>query len=286
MVWAQTGRSWPGTTAGKGKQDLERDFSQEEEMKTKNILGVVALMVLAMAMPNTLSATACNTASTFQDLLNFNGAGGCTIGDLTFFSFHFSQSNTGTGSVSTASQVTIQAVLNGVLGTPIDPTLQLLWGFDFNPNINVSGLGSEDIGIAYNIVGPSAELASAHIQMNGSGNADSLGNGGVAKVSETDTGCKGFSGGAPNNCDAPLTPSLKISDPNGSLHQDYLGIGPYQFLSISKDINVSSNTLGGQASISFVRDAFDKVVPEPTSVAYVALGLLALIAARRRKQAQ
>jgi len=256
-------------------------------MKTKSILGLVALLAL-VAMPNLMMATpSCSSATTYAGLIADNSTG-CTIGGLLFYNFEFTPSATGTGlaSVPTATQMTIADVINGTTGSPgpLDPSGQLLYGFDFNPNIGIAGMGSEDILISYDVLAPSAEITSAHIQMNGG-----AANGGTATVTETDTPCTGVTGSGitatPTGCSAPLTPSLQVTQPTGSLLQNYLNIGPYEFVSVTKDINVSGFGANSTADLTFVRDAFDlSQVPEPATVSYVLIGCLGLFAAARRRK--
>ena len=63
------------------------------------------------------------------------------------------------------------SVLDGVSGAADgDPTGQLLYGFEFNPALTVSGASmSEDILISYYVVAPTDELTSLHIALTGSG---------------------------------------------------------------------------------------------------------------------
>jgi hypothetical protein len=207
-------------------------------MKTTTIFGVVAIVALAMAMPNVMMAAPaqCSTFTNYAQLLGTNSGAladqGCLIDGLLFRNFTFAGSATGSGGPQPiASQMTFN-VLNGVVDSHFgDNTGDLLYGFDFNPNISVLGIGSLDVAITYDVVAAFPTITSAHIGMTGRGNATN-GSGGVASVIEGDTGCTGAQaqGGTiiGTGCGAELTPRLTITDPNTGIQKiNYEGIGPY-----------------------------------------------------------
>lgn len=139
-------------------------------------LGLVGLA--AVLKPQTASASDCSLFSSYQALV---AAGTCTIGSgatqLTFSNFMFTGASTGTGITPTDMGI---SVLNGAPATP--PSTDALYGFDFNPNLTVSGVGSESIHITYSITAPSAIIASLHLLVN-----EVAINGATATVTENDT---------------------------------------------------------------------------------------------------
>ena len=185
-------------------------------------LALCSIAPLAQATP-----IACPTTGSLATLIALNPTG-CLINGLLFDTFAISPSATGTGTLPTAAQVTYTLDNPGTS----TGTGQLIYGFEFNPNMTVSGIGAEDLLLTYTIVAPSAEITSVHLLEN----AVVTGTGSTATVSETDCGKLVVGGGCTFFTDQ-VTPT--------SPHQDVLGIGPYTEVDISKDINVSSTTAGG-----------------------------------------
>jgi len=254
-------------------------------MKIGNILSIVALLGLGVAMPNVVMADTCQNVGvtngfTLQSLMT---AGTCTIDGLafTFNSGSFDvDSLTGGGSApATASQVTY-TVDNGPVANPLNVPI---YGFEFNPDLSVTGVGSADLLIHYTVSASSDVLSSLHVALTGTVLQDNVN----ASVVEDDIPCLGP---GQTNCGAPLNPDLQVSKGSSgtTLYDDiaFAPGGPYQSFAVTKDINVTSINTLGFANISDVRDAFDKVVPEPASVSFVALGLLGLVGAVRRYRKQ
>jgi len=188
----------------------------------------------------------CSSFSSYQAML---AAGACTIGSgatqLTFSNFTFTGAAAGTG--TKPADMTF-STLNGAPATP--PSTDTLYGFNFNPNLSVSGVGSESIHITYTITAPSAIIASLHLLVN----VATVG-GATATVTETDTCGPG----------TPCTLFAGSTPPAVGSHQDLLGIGPYTTVAVDKDIDVNSSSAIGLASISDVRNAVDlSVVPAPS----------------------
>lgn len=271
-------------------------------MKTKNILGAMAVAFLVLALPNVMTAALCSSYGDFADL---QAAGFCTIDGFRFDNFTFSGTSGGGALAPTATNTTF-TVLNGFISTSGQP----IYGFDFDPNLSVLGNQTQDIKLTFDVTADRLTdipaISSVHLQLNGSAS-----NGAKAEVDETDTGYNACTGVSPPPCEnasgpgtilGPPTPLVVQPGSPTTIHQDYFQgtsawgqAGPYLFMHVSKDINVTGTIAGSScisgascAGISEVLDAFDKsVVPEPASVAYIALGCLALFGAvrRRRKQA-
>lgn len=205
----------------------------------------------------------CPSAGTVQNLINLSGVGnGCLINGVVFNNFTFTPSATGSGLLPSASQVSYS------LDNPGTTTGngQLIYGFEFNPNLSVLGVGSQDILLNYTIIAPSAIISSIHLLMNaaisGTGTA-------MALVSEgPNLACKGVG----TLCQFLPIMSVTPFSPT----QELAGIGPYTEIDVSKDIHVISTTANGFATISQVRDSVDLItnVPEPASAVLATLGVL------------
>ena len=252
-------------------------------MKTKSILGLVALLAL-VAMPNVMMADTCQNVGvadgfTLQSLIT---AGTCTIDGLafTFDSGSFSDTSSGGGIGPTNASQVSYTVDNGPVANPLNVPI---YGFEFDPNVGVVGVGSDDLLIHYTVSAPADVLTSLHVDIS----ATVVGSNAIGSVVEDDIPCLGL---AQTNCGTDLTPDLQVdkTTSGATLYDDipFASGGPYASFAVTKDINATSTNTAGYVNISDVRDAFDKAVPEPASVSFVALGLLGLAGAlRRRKQA-
>ena len=192
------------------------------------------------------AAPLCSTFTNYAGLVGA-GAGGCEINGLLFSNFGFASSATGVGTVPTATQMSF---LIDDPGTSTG-TGQLIYGFEFNPNLSIIGIGSADIQIQYDITAPSATITSLHLLETAAVSAGS-----TATVVEGPN-CGTVTLGGP--CVPGFLPSLVVTP--SAPHQDLLGIGPYISMHVFKDMNVISTTTNGFAVISNVRDAVDLSVP-------------------------
>ncbi len=232
-------------------------------------LVLVACAVLFLAVLPSNATPVCSATGSYADL---QAVGSCEINDLVFSNFTFTPSATGTGLIPLATQM---AYTLDDPGTSTG-TGQSIWGFEFNPNLSVLGVGSEDISIQYDITAPVAEITSIHLLET----AVIVGSA-IATVGETDCGKLTSAGGC------TFLPTMSVSP--ASPHQDILGIGPYLSLHIIKDMNVTSTAAGSFASISDVRDAVDEInngasVPEPASLQSLLAGGMLLIGLGARKR--
>ena len=235
----------------------------------KRLFLIMCLAMVAVVLPGIAAPIDCPTTGTVATLVGLNPTG-CFINGLLFDNFTFTPSATGTGLLPTQAQVSYTLDNPGTS----TGTGQLIYGFEFNPNLSVVGLGSEDILLGYTIVAPSLEISSLHVLET----ALVSGTGSTATVSEgPDCGKTTIGGGC------TFLPTITVTPT--SPHQDLLGIGPYIEIDVLKDINVTSTNEGGLAGISGVRDSVDLTgtTPEPATCAIVGAGLIGLAMLRRKK---
>ena len=243
-------------------------------MRLKTVLSAV-FFVFLIALPGSASII-CPTTGTYQDLINSNGSGGCTIspatgGVLTFSGFTFTASGAGTPA---ANQMGYTLDNPGVsIGTG-----QSIYGFEFNPGLAVIGSSGtpnaiQDILLTYTVVATGTFITSVHLLEN-----EAVTGSGVAQVSENLTFCIASDPNpALGTCRLFGGNPLKVSSAGGvGIHNDLLGLLNWTSMTVSKDINVSSGSLGSTASISQVRDAVDISAPEPATYGVMSLGLLVL----------
>jgi len=236
------------------------------------LLGVVT----PCAMATTISP--CPTTGTYQDLINTNANGGCSILDKVFSNFTELGTSSGTPAPPTLGAGNISYTLDNAPAAP-----EFLIGFEFAMSLTAGGTSgnpvvSNDVKISYNVaqVAGLPEITSLHVLET----AIATG-GGQATIAET------YCLGAFNNtgCTSGGTLTTTAAAP----HMDVFFAGVSQ-LSVIKDISVASNQNGGFASISGVRNAVDEsgTVPEPSTFSFVltgggALGLGWLRIRRRSK---
>lgn len=211
------------------------------------------------------AATCASITPVNYSTLMGQGATGCTINDLLFNNFSFAGSATGVGVLPVSTQVSY------LLDNPSTSTQtgQQIWGFEFNPNLALNGIGSQDILIAYDITAPFAEITSIHLL-----ETAAVTTGTSATVAETDCGKVTLAGGC------VFLPTVTVTPTNP--HQDILSIGPFISVHVIKDINIQSSVVGGIVSLSNVRDAVD--TPEPASYLLFGGGLIGLAMARYRRR--
>lgn len=230
------------------------------------------LITLALALVPNLGASALPCAASGNlATLEALGSTGCTIDGILFDNFSTAMSASGTGLTPTPTQVSY-SLDNGVFDAQAN---QAIYGFEFNPNLSVLGIGSEDVQLAYDITAPKAEIGSIHLLET----SVSVGAGSGATVAEgPDYACTGIATGC------VFLPTLTVTPANP--HQDLgvpIQIGPYETVHVFKDINVVSNTSTGISATSNVRDSIDltSTVPDPATLSLVGFGLIFLSKGRR-----
>jgi hypothetical protein len=228
-----------------------------------------ALVLVVVALPVLATPVACPISGNVATLIALSGAGnGCLINGLIFNNFTFTPSATGVGVLPVATQVAY------TLDNPGTSTGQLIYGFEFIPNLSVLGIGTEDILLSYTIIAPSAIIASIHLLEV----AVTTGTATATVAEGPNRACTGVGTGC------TFLPT--ITSTTGTPHQDLLGIGPYTEIDVFKDINVTSTATTGNAAISQVRDSVDltSAVPEPSTYSFmIGGGLIGLVMLIRRK---
>jgi PEP-CTERM motif len=254
-------------------------------MKIRNFPRLSTWLLLSMgAIPGAMATPiACPTTGTYQDLLNTDAAGGCTISlgggaSLTFSDFTFTPAGVGTPTAA-GMGYTLDDPGMGPGGVPI-------FGFEFNPGLAVTGTTAtpdaiQDVLLTYLIVPSGTAITSADLLENAAATGA-----GVGQVSEDLMFCLASD---PNNTSGTCRtfPPLLVTTVGGVL-QDVANFAPWTSMTVSKDISASSGAVGGTATISQVRDAVDvtvSAVPEPATFSLLAVGLLACGYLARRRTA-
>lgn len=228
---------------------------------------LLVTLALGLGIPNAqASILSCSPSGNYASLIALNSSGGCTMADLTFSNFQIATSANGTGitpNVSQLSFVTDDPSINTTTG-------QAIYGFEFNPNLAVVGIGSEDILIQYDITSTTPDITSLHIQETAYKSGDNT----AATVTEgPDCGKTTL----PSGCVFLSTLSVTTSSPSA----EEQGLGPFEFIHVVKDINAVSLSHNGSVFITNVRDAVDEHgpdklgnTPEPGVSASLGVGLL------------
>jgi len=227
---------------------------------------IILLAVAFFAAATTESATTTNLTAggtiSLATIIDFPGGLNVQIGDKNFADFFFSyiDSNGNPNDDLTKSNVLLTALMNDI-------------GFGISlqqPFIAVGG-DFKDIAFKYSVTvtDPNFHISDIHLSITGS-----AGNGGLGTVGE-DAFIGGFG--------ATKVGHLQASIPVATGDVAFANIVPTQDkLWVQKDIIATGGgAANGFASITIIDQTFSQV-PEPSTVMLVGLGLLGLIAVRRK----
>lgn len=214
------------------------------------LTALLLLPLLLLAPAQRAEASACAVTGTYDGLVS---AGSCEIGDKTFSNFTFL-----TTDPITANSVNYAAI-NGVGG---------FWGFQFQFSLFASAADLDnDFLLGYNIActNGSACIDSIHGSIAGGGI-----NGGMVSMAETYSAT-----------DGPGSAFLAL--PGGSASFDH-NFTPVSNLNVMKDINAHcSSDANCLATLSGMVNTVDQV-PEPGSLALIAVALLGLAVQQVRRR--
>jgi hypothetical protein len=231
---------------------------------------ILAIGALGLSALPALADSQCNTGVALSTYLGTNFT--CFIGDLDFSNFTYSSTASMPPSPIPSTAVTVNTVNNGNAGI----------GFNFEGSWTVGATGQyEDalIGFTVSVIGGGpAVLEDAALAQAG----NFYGAGAAASV--TENGCAGTSITA---CGAGSEWSLLTLQQTGvtdfSSNTFYSPTGQ---LTVTKNINASTQSGGSLATVTGVTDTFSQV-PEPRSLALMlGFGLIAALGLKKKLQVQ
>ncbi|MGO9258887.1 MAG: hypothetical protein ACLQU1_21585 [Bryobacteraceae bacterium] len=228
-------------------------------MRAKQLLYSFVLLGVLSASPAVATPLCSSLATANYATLMAQGTTGCQIYYLVFSNFTFASSATGTGTQPVATQMSYILINPGL---SFDGFVDV-WGFEFIPDLSVSGIGSEDIQIQYDINAGDLAIVGRH-----------LGEAAVATDGATATVTEGPDCLFPFTCGDLPALTVTIADPHIDAYSFFPASSEIQ---VTEDMNVTSTTAGGTVSLSLVQDAVN-VFPEPATPVLMLTGFLFIVA--------
>jgi hypothetical protein len=245
---------------------------------TRNLFSLSTGLLLSLAaqcaIADTVDPAPCSMTGTYQDLINTDATGGCTVSvgggvSLTFSNFAYIPGGTDPPLASAVGYTLLDGQITNPMGDP-------LYGFDFNPALPTASAVTQDEDLEYTVVPTGATITSAELATNASG--------GIGMVTEDLAFCLASDPDPTlGNCGRSF-PQIAVGNQSGQSLQQDVTFGQWTSMTVNKDISCIEC-----GDISFVRDAFDltTTVPEPTTYGLVCIGLLTIgYFSRRRRSAQ